>query len=390
MIKITSPENCCGCSACMSICPKNAISMQPDALGFLYPVVNKEKCINCGLCEKICAFNNNYDVCQNFDEPIAFGAKHKDAGQVAKSQSGGAFYTISDYVLDTGGVVYGAGFTEHFAVAHQRATTKQERDNFRKSKYVQSDLKNTFKEAKNDLQEGKEVLFSGTACQIAGLKSYIGNGSLSDHLLTIDIICHGVPSPYVLRDYIAYQEKRHKGKLLKEFTFRDKNAHGWRVPKESFLWADGSKDIYYLYSDLFYQGLMLRKCCGVCPFTNLKRPGDITIADFWGCEKNNPDFCKENKGVSLILINTEKGRNIFERVKDKLEIVHAEKKDYMQPNLQHPTGLHSDRDEFERDYQKKGFEYVLNKYRLKTGFPRFIQRCFGKYRSLKRKYLGAK
>ena len=388
MIKITSPEKCCGCSACMSVCPKNAISMQPDALGFLYPVVNEVDCINCGLCEKVCSFNNNYNISSNFETPIAYGAKLKNSEQLKESQSGGAFFAISEYILDNGGIVYGAGFSDYFVVSHQRATTKKERDNFRKSKYVQSDLKNTFKEVKQDLKEGKLVLFSGTACQIAGLKAYIGN--LQNNLITIDIICHGVPSPYILRDYIAYQEKKHPKTSLVDFIFRDKEICGWRDPKESFLWADGKKEVFYLYADLFYQGIMLRKNCSVCHFTNLKRPGDITIGDFWGCEKSNPDFCKDNKGVSLILINTEKGKNIFNHIKNGLVVIPAKQSDYMQLNLEEPTKLHEDRNDFERDYQKKGFEYVLNKYKSKTGFPRLIQRLFAKYRRLKRKYLEAK
>lgn len=386
MIKITSPEKCCGCSACMSICPKKAISMQPDALGFLYPIVNEAECINCGLCEKVCAFNDHYDISQNLKEPIAYGAKLKDDDQISKSQSGGAFFAISEYVLNKGGVVYGAGFTEHFVVAHQRATSKKERDNFRKSKYVQSDLRNTFREAKKDLLEGKIVLFSGTACQIAGLKAYVGK--LSQNLITVDIICHGVPSPYILRDYIAYQEKKHPKTNLIDFIFRDKEACGWRDPKESFLWANGQKDIFYIYADLFYQAIMLRKNCGVCYFTNLKRPGDITIGDFWGCEKNNPEFCKDDKGVSLILLNTKKGIEIFNNIKNNLLVVPAKQSDYIQLNLQHPTKLHIDRDVFELDYKQKGFEYILNRYRKKTGILRLFQRFSAKCRRLKRKYLG--
>ena len=201
MIQITDKSQCCGCTACASICAHDAITMQPDALGFLYPVVDKDKCVDCGLCEKVCAFNDHYDTSLNLPQPDAY-ARHKDITKLRYSRSGAAFVAFSDYILGKGGVIYGAGYKGHFVVVHKRATTREERDAFRGSKYVQSDMTGVFRNVKNDLKAGKLVLFSGTPCQTAGLKSYIGN-QLSQNLILIDIICHSVPAPQIWKDYLA-------------------------------------------------------------------------------------------------------------------------------------------------------------------------------------------
>lgn len=236
MIKIQDPSNCCGCTACASICKHNAISMQPDTLGFLYPKVDEDKCIECGLCEKVCAFNDNYDKSLNLSQPEAYAARHKEMEEVMKSRSGAAFVAISDYVLEQGGIVYGAGYKDHFRVCHKRATTKEERDEFRGSKYVQSDLTGIFRQVKNDLKTGHTVLFSGTPCQTSGLHSYVGK-KLRENLVLVDIVCHGVPSPYIWRDYITYLEKKYKD-TISYVNFRDKEEYGWKEHKETFKFVN--------------------------------------------------------------------------------------------------------------------------------------------------------
>lgn len=168
--------------------------MPPDVLGFKYPEVDKEKCTDCGLCEKVCAFNDNYDKSLNLSEPIAYAARHKDMSEMMKSRSGAAFVALSDYVLDNGGLVYGVGYTGHFVVSHKRAITKDERDEFRGSKYVQSDLTGIFKQVKEDLKNGLMVMFSGTPCQTSGLNSFVGK-KFREKLYLVDIVCHGVPGP---------------------------------------------------------------------------------------------------------------------------------------------------------------------------------------------------
>ena len=383
MIQITDKSQCCGCTACASICAHDAITMQPDALGFPYPVVDKDKCVNCGLCEKVCAFNDHYDTSLNLPQPDAYAARHKDMKEVETSRSGAAFIAISDYVLENGGVVYGAGYTDHFRVVHKRAVTREERDEFKGSKYVQSDMNTVFRQVKKDLKDGLTVLFSGTPCQTAGLNSYIGK-KLREHLILVDIVCHGVPGPYLWRDYIAYLEKKQGDKIC-WVNFRDKQEYGWTAHKETFKFVNGGGKMSFTY--LFYQHIMFRHSCGNCHYCNTKRPSDITIADFWGWEKTDPNINKDDKGVSLILVNTEKGREIFDAVKDRMTVIPAKLEDCLQPNLQHPSVIHPKRMKFEQDYQCKGFEYVMKKYG-DMGWRHKVGKMKGKMRRIVKKLIG--
>lgn len=359
MIQIKDKADCCGCTACASICPKDAISMEPDVLGFKYPKIDLNKCIDCGLCEKVCAFNENYDKSLNLDEPDIYAARHKDMHAIETSRSGAAFIAISDYVLENGGIVYGVGYKDHFVVTHKRATTKEERNEFKGSKYVQSDLDGIFRQVKNDLGDGKTVLFSGTPCQTAGLNSFVGK-KLREKLILVDIVCHGVPSPYIWRDYLNYLEKKQGAKII-EVNFRDKQKFGWASHYESYKFPQNTI-ITTKFTYLFFSHLMSRESCGKCHYANTIRPSDITIGDFWGWEKTDPEFNKDNKGCSLIFINTIKGRTIFNLIKQDLNIIPTQLSNSLQPNLQHPSTTNPKRILFEQNYKKKGFEYILNKY----------------------------
>lgn len=377
MSVVKTPQQCCGCSACYSVCPRNAISMKPDPLGFLYPNVDKLKCVECGLCEKICAFHENYDKSKLLKEPLAFGARHNKLEQVESSRSGAAFIAVSDWVLGQGGSVYGAGYEKHFRVIHKRAVTKQERDELKGSKYVQSDVAETFKMVKRDLQNGLWVLFSGTACQVAGLNSFIAE-SLKRKLILLDIVCHGAPSPYIWRDYIEYTEKKHGG-TISAVNFRDKKNFGWKDHRESFV-ISGNYVSSTCYTYLFYQHVMFRHSCSVCYYTNLKRPGDISLADFWGWEKTNPGFASDDKGCSLVFCNTEKGLRIFNACKDCLSIFPVKLEDCMQHNLQRPSFISKYRKKFEVDYQRYGLEYLMYhygnlgwRYKVRPYFRKMIQ-----------------
>ena len=360
MIQITDKSQCCGCTACASICPHDAIAMQQDAMGFLYPVVDEHKCIDCGLCEQVCAFHKNYDTGLNFPIPEAYAARHKDMREVETSRSGAAFIAISDWVLGHGGVVYGAGYAEHFRVVHKRATTKEERDEFKGSKYVQSDLGNTFRQVRQDLKDGKLVLFSGTPCQISGLNSYVGK-KYREKLYLVDIVCHGVPGPNLWQDYLLFLEKKQGDKIC-QVNFRDKQEFGWTAHHETFCFLNKSKICRNTYTDLFYQHIMFRKSCEICPFANTQRPSDITLADFWGWEKVYPELNKDDKGISLVLVNTEKGKHLFETVAFCLDAKPVKLEDCLQPNLLHPSVSHPKRNKFEQDYVKYGFVYVAKKY----------------------------
>lgn len=360
MIKISKQTDCCGCSACANICSHNAITMKPDLLGFLYPEVDLSKCTNCGLCEKVCAFNKYYDTSLNIETPIAYAARHKDIQEIKTSRSGAAFIAISDYILENGGVVYGAGYTDHFRVVHKRATNKEERNEFKGSKYVQSDINNVFIQIKTDLKNGLWVLFSGTPCQTAGLNSFIGK-KLRNKLILIDIVCHGVPSPYIWRDYLTFIEHKYKDRITC-VNFRNKKLFGWSAHYESFNLYNAGLKTSNSFAFLFNQNIFLRKSCEICPYTNLKRPSDITIADFWGWEKVVPDFNYDNNGISLLLINTNKGIDILKAIHYKMNLKAVDINNCLQYNLKQPTIAHPKRCTFELDYKNKGFKYIYFKY----------------------------
>lgn len=360
MISITDPKDCCGCTACQAICPQGAISMEPDNLGFLYPVIDENRCTKCNLCNKVCSFNKNYKKA-TVDEIEVYAVRHKNIAEIENSRSGAMFVAITDYIIDKGGVVYGAGYKGHFVVTHKRATNKEERDEFRGSKYVQSELSNTFKKVRKDLKDGLLVCFSGTPCQTSGLRSYLETSRTdSKNLITIDIVCHGVPSPYIWRDYLAYIEKEYHGKAT-AVSFRDKKVCGWTAHKESFI-VNEKKVISDTYTNLFYKHIMFRHSCQICHYTNATRPSDITIADFWGWEKVDTDINKDDKGVSLVLINSTKGKELFENIKNCINFIKTEIGLAMQPNLQQPSAMSPQRMDFENDYKLKGAEYVLRKY----------------------------
>lgn len=360
MIRIKDKADCCGCTACASICPKDAITMEPDTLGFKYPKVDLNKCIDCGLCEKVCAFNDHYDKTLNLKAPEIYAARHKDIYEIETSRSGAAFIAISDYILENGGIVYGVGYKDHFRVAHKRATTKEERNEFKGSKYVQSDLDGIFRQVKDDLKQGKTVLFSGTPCQTAGLNSYIGK-KLRENLVLVDIVCHGVPSPYIWRDYLDYLEKKYKSKIV-TVNFRDKSRIGWSGHIESFVSQDGIKREFNTFSHLFGKCVMLRSSCGRCHYANFCRPSDFTIGDYWGWEKLSPNLNKDNKGCSLLFINTAKGQELFKNVKQKLYYLPTSQELCVQPNLQHPSHFDSFWMKFELLYAQKGFIAVARRY----------------------------
>lgn len=353
-------EECCGCTACKSICPTKAIDMKTDNEGFKYPEINQKLCIDCGLCRKTCAFQNGYDISENFEIPDAYGVKHKNHEIRMESRSGGMFTAISDYILENDGVVYGVGYKNHFEVCHKRAIDRSQRDEFRGSKYVQSELNDVFLQVRNDLLEDKWVMFTGTPCQTAGLDIYLTRTGINkDKFILCDIICHGTPSPKLFKDYISYIEQKYKNKI-ENFDFRNKKKFGWEAHRESF--KINNKEYYSdIYTTLFYKHDSLRPSCFNCKYTNMNRPSDITLADFWGIDKISPDF-NDNRGVSLVFVNTEKGKKIFNNVKNKLDYLNCTGVSFIHPNLREPTKRPASREQFWKDYQKYGFEYIVKEY----------------------------
>lgn len=364
MIQVTDTSRCCGCTACKSICPHAAITMVADRLGFLYPQVDMEKCVECGACEKVCAFVSDVDsrVVLPDDAQLEVNAvRHVDTDVLEASQSGGAFTAISDMILDLGGVVYGAAYTDRFSVAHMRTSTKKERDLLRGSKYVQSELQETFRNVRNDLRNGIPVLFTGTPCQVSGLKEYIPD-TLRNNLFLVDFICHGVPSPAVWEDYLKYMGRH--GKIINA-KFRDKSVHGWKVHQETFTYQDGVQRRPDTFRVLFYKNIMLRHSCAVCPYNASNHYSDITIADFWGVGELVPSMDGDS-GTSMVFCNTEKGNQLFDKAKSLLDVEKVTlNRDFMlrkNPNLVSSSKIYKDRLRFEEEYAEKGFLHVARKW----------------------------
>jgi len=347
--------HCCGCGECMAICPISAITMKQSANGFLYPQVQSDKCIGCSKCIAHCAFNN---------KPLSnsllktYAVKHKNENVRAKSRSGGIFTAISDVVLEKGGVVYGCKLIDNARAVHARATTKKERDCFRGSKYIQSETYHLFNNVKEDLKSGLWVLFSGTPCQVNAIKDFCVDVE-TEKLLLVDIVCHGVPSPLVWSNYLEYIEKKHKKKVF-SIDFRDKNKFDWAAHKETFFFEDSTDVSYDIFTQLFYSHTIIRKDCFQCPYKNLNRVGDISIADCWGIAKHYPEF-NDNKGVSLVLINSSKGQYFYEQAQG-ISQIEVDINKLMQAPLRENWGEPINYDEFWKYYHRHSFEKVVNRY----------------------------
>lgn len=350
-------SECSGCTACMNICPKNAIKMLEDEEGFKYPHIDENKCINCGKCYRICP-NVKKDEVNTIQE--AYGVKHKNEEERLTSRSGGVFVALSDYILKKGGTVYGAQLNEDFSVSHNRAENKEQRDKFKGSKYIQSDMGDIIKKVQQDLMEEKKVLFSGTPCQIAGVNACVSE-KYKESLYTCDLICHGVPSKKIFQDFLNYIEKISE-KTIKEFNFRDKRF-GWESHYETAIFEDNTELTTQYFRNLFYGHNILRPSCHNCNYANIHRPADITIADFWGVDQVAPEFLDKN-GVSLVIINNQKGKEWFEEVKNELHIINCSLEDCVKHTytLSQPTPKADTREEFWNDYKHNNFEYIIEKY----------------------------
>ncbi|MGN0660810.1 MAG: Coenzyme F420 hydrogenase/dehydrogenase, beta subunit C-terminal domain [Oscillospiraceae bacterium] len=347
---------CCGCGACMNICPVNAISMQEDEMGFCYPVKIKEKCINCRKCERICSFEAGKKVIDDYST-LAYGAVNKDEAIRSASRSGGVFTEISNIILDNGGTVYGCELTDDFNAVHTRATSCEERDKFRGSKYIQSDISDVYKQIVSDLEEGKQVMFSGTTCQVEAVRKYIeASRADSSNLYLVDIVCHGVPSKRVFHDYLKFIEKKNKCKVT-GFNFRNKEKFGWKAHVETAITDKGEFDYRY-FKNLFLEHDITRDSCFECPYRNTVRSGDISLADFWGINDLAPEM-NDNKGISLILIHTDKGKALFEKCIDKFESRSFNSGDCLQQALNESYLLPKSRNTFWKMYKKIGFKWVI-------------------------------
>lgn len=313
--------------------------------------------------------------------PLVFAVKHKDHEIRMASRSGGIFTAISDEILSHGGIVYGCVLNDKFEAVHVRAENTVERNKMRGSKYIQSNIGETFRQVRQDLEAGKRVLFTGTSCQVAGLKSYLGKDY--SELLCVDIVCHGVPSLSVWKEYLKWQEQKNNGKVI-GVDFRNKTDFGWKAHIETLTMQkpDGNtfKISSEVFKELFYGHRILRPSCYKCPYKDIIHPADITIADYWGIDKAAPGF-NDNKGVSLVLVNNDIGKEYYDRVCEYLNTRECRIEDSMQPPLKAPFSLPDDRDVFWKNFESKPFGYIVKKYgrkpfmvRMKKKVKRLLKR----------------
>ena len=381
MINIIDKETCCGCSACVQKCPKNCIVLKEDVEGFLYPKVNQAECIDCGLCEKVCLSGDNIGKIQ--PEEVLAVKTFNDAERM-ESSSGGVFVALAKFIIARGGVVFGAVFNKHWEVIHTYTETIEGIRPMMGSKYMQSQIGNSFQDAEKFLKAGKIVLFSGSPCQITGLHNYLQKEY--PNLLTVDFLCHGVPSPSLWRKYLnelycqLFRKKFERGKEVSSFlvssmisriSFRDKKFSGWK--KYNFvIWGKSvppiRKNIILLvtkhYKNIFMRGflanLYLRPSCYHCKYKNGISHSDLTIADYWGIDKLMPDF-DDDKGVGLLLLNTSKGKEIFDHLKMDVRQSSIEIAKQLNPGFKEVIPVHPKRNEFFRNISMgKSFTESVN------------------------------
>lgn len=383
-ILFAEKKDCCGCWACVNVCPHQAIQMKEDQYGFLYPQIDESLCVGCGLCRKVCNYQNG----EVTNVPLeTFAAIGKDPQLTRKSTSGGIFASIARQHLEYGGYVCGACFDERWNVKHEIISNAKDLSKLQGSKYLQSNIGSCYTEIKKLLADGKKVLFSGTPCQVDGLYGFLRKPF--DNLTTIDIVCHGVPNNKMFHDYLRYLEKKHNGKIT-SFVFRDKDlgwgCHGrvsFDTPKgkvEKNQWESSTSYIHY-----FREGWIYRENCYHCKYACQHRPADITLGDFWGIEKAHPEYLgkggwNEEEGLSLVVANTVKGKDLIADYRDVLELRPStfEKASARNGNLKHPTPLPKGRADFLRLYEAEGWPAIeiifkrLGWKRYKTQIKRLL------------------
>lgn len=375
-------DKCVGCRSCEQKCPKQCITMKPNNEGFIYPNIDANICVQCGACIKACPVTNVKNYRNKPQQVWAF--KNKRTAEIMRSASGGAADVACGAVLRQGGIVFGAAYDENLVVKHIGVTDETGRKKLQSSKYVQSDIQKCYIQARTALQHNQKVLFIGTPCQIAGLYSFLGGDQ--DNLFTIDLICHGVPSPKLFKKYLEYQSRTLKEKVLL-YNFRSKDKRGWGTQYLIKTKTKTKTKILSLdkYGKHFMAGDCYRESCYQCSYANISRVADITVGDFWGIASCHPEFYS-SKGVSSVFVNTDKGKELFELMKPCAEVLPVSLEDGLikQGNLVKPTARTNARDTFYSDIDRDSFIDDISvglqvKDRIKSLFPAWLTRyikCF--------------
>lgn len=378
MIKITNKKLCCGCTACSSICPSNCIQMKCDEEGFYYPIVDEEKCVNCGLCEKSCPVVHNTICFSNRFELKGYIVRDKRESILRDSTSGGFFTVLAEYVLSHNGLVYGAVFDDNFVVRHIRLTKESynELERMRGSKYVQSDMGGMLKSVKQDLVSGKEVLFTGTPCQIAGLKSFLQKDY--DHLITMDVVCHGTPSPLFWKRHIQYQENKHHSKIS-SIKMRNK-TYGYHSGTMKIIFENG-KHIYEsarvnYYLKAFFGDLCSRPHCYNCSFKHVEHCCDFTVYDAWHASEL-AGITDDDRGWTNLIIQSIKGEKVFESIKNSFNyysIDYRKAAEFDGSMVNNSVCWNRERENFFVNLQNENFEFHCKKYLTVSLKDKLIER----------------
>ncbi len=382
MIQIESPLECCGCTACESVCAQHAITMSPDREGFMYPHADAEKCVGCGLCETVCPIIGRKKSDSGKSTVRRYCASRiKDDDVLMSSSSGGAFSALASVIIGKGGVVCGAAYGKQRSVSHVFVETEEELCRLRGSKYVQSDLRGVFSKALSILSQGRWLLFVGTPCQVDGLRSFLRDDY--PKLVTADLVCHGVPSPLIYREYLKLASHRN-GHVVEWIDMRYKQVHGWSHHfSYRFHYADGTSEVDPLHildwGRLMFSELVSRPLCGECLYTNLNRPGDFTLADFWDDDRLFPELYS-TRGTSLCLVNSDKGEQLLSETEKVMDVWQITEEAAMQPCLHSNVRKNPRRKLFWDFYSIHGFEAAYEEFFVVSrfqGFKNWIKRKLG-------------
>lgn len=367
MIDIKDKKDCSGCSACKNVCPRNAIEMWEDEEGFLYPKIRYELCTNCGLCERKCPVLNHgkKSILQEEKPRIleAYAGISLDEEIRKQSSSGGIFTEMAKKILEDNGVIFGAVFDENFNVVHSEVTEEADLSRIRGSKYVQSAINDTYKKAKEYLDSGRKVLYTGTPCQIEGLYSFLRKDY--DNLYTQDLICHGVPSKKIWNEYLKYRKSTDKA-MPTDISFRSKEEYNWTNFAMSFKYEDKKVEINHdddTYMQIFLSDIALRPSCYSCKFKEKNRKADITLADFWGINNVLPNM-NDEKGTSLVIVHSENGKKLLESISEKikLEPVNFESAIVSNRNMVENANINKRKSDIFRDIGNIEFEDIIKRY----------------------------
>ena len=365
MIRFSDKHNCCGCEACIQRCPKHCITPVRDDEGFLYPLVDEAACIDCGLCEKACPVINQ----QKPRRPLyAYAAINPDEDIRRNSSSGGVFTVLAENVIAEGGVVFGAMFNERWEVVHGQIENIGELDKLRGSKYVQSRIGTSYQAVETSLKAGRKVLFSGTSCQVAGLKKFLRKEY--DQLFTVDVVCHGVPSPLLWKEYLASLDA---SAPIQSINMKDK-TDGWMGYKMTIKGAQNTlseRASINKYLLAFSQNLSLRPSCYQCPAKSGKSGSDITLADYWGVEKLLPEMY-DNKGTSFVCVNTLRGESALGRIDITMKLADYSLSVPYNSCLERSTKEPKERAAFWKQYKHNGIAAL---YALHPAKPNIIWRA---------------